>query len=115
MSADGSWTVELTHTGRKSGKEFTLEVWCVDLDGDATRWIGSRDASRAWVRNLRASGRARLDFGEGAREFRVEERTATDQQRFDRAILRARPIAGRWIRFLTRGGTPCCFRLTPAD
>ena len=113
MAEAKTWTVNLTHTGRKSGKEYTLEVWCIDLDGDGSRWIGSRDGSRAWVRNLRASGSAVLDFGDGPSRYAVEERTGSDQARFDRGILRAWPIAGRWIRFLTRGGTPCCFRLVP--
>jgi len=112
MQIPKQWSVELTHFGRKSGKPFKLRVWFADLDGDL--WVGTRDTTRNWVRNLRANGRAELDFGQGAVAFRCREGTREgEQQRFDRAIASKHPVASRIINLMARGKTPCCFRLVP--
>jgi deazaflavin-dependent oxidoreductase (nitroreductase family) len=110
MDFPAQWSVELTHFGRKSGKPFELRVWYVVLDGDL--WVGTQDTTRNWVRNLRAAGRAELDFGDGSATYRCEEaRGAHEQQRFAKAILAKHPIAGRIINAMARGKTSCCFRL----
>src|SRR5690349_1382058 len=62
-------TVRLTHYGRKSGKPYDVTIWFVKLDG--TTWIGSLSSERGWVRNLRATGKAALDFGDGPRPVRA--------------------------------------------
>jgi len=114
MDIPKRWSVELTHFGRKSGKPFKLSVWFVEIDGRL--WVGTRDAERNWVKNLRATGRAELDFGTGPHPLRCTEATsAEDQRRFEQAILAKHPIAGRIINAMARGKTPSCFRLEPAD
>ncbi len=111
MATSKKWSVELTHFGRKSGKPFKLSVWFVELDGAV--WIGTRDIERNWVRNVRAGGRAELDFGEGSVAYRSTEGSAEELARFEKAILSKHPIGGRIINFMARGKTPSCFRLVP--
>ncbi len=111
MAASKKWSVELTHFGRKSGKPFKLSVWYIDMDGHV--WVGSRDTSRNWVRNVRATGRADLDFGSGPTSYRSTEGTADELARFEKAILSKHPIGARIINFMSRGKQPCCFRLAP--
>ena len=113
MDIPKQWSVELTHFGRKSGKPFKLRVWFVELDGSL--WIGTRDTTRNWVRNLRSTGRCELDFGGEAVAYGCAEAASSgEQQRFERAILSKHPVAGRIINAMARGKTPCCFRLEPA-
>lgn len=110
MKIPSQWSVELTHFGRKSGKPFKLRVWYVEIDGDL--WVGTRDKTNHWVRNLRATGRAELDFGQEGVAFGCEQAASeAEQQRFDQAILAKHPIAGRLIVAMARGKSPCCFRL----
>lgn len=104
-------SVELTHFGRKSGKPFKLHVWFAEIDGDV--WIGSRDIERSWVRNVRATGRLELDFGEGAKPYAATEGSGRELEAFERAILSKHPIGGRLINFMARDKTPTCFRLKP--
>ncbi|MDG2306705.1 MAG: nitroreductase/quinone reductase family protein [Candidatus Binatia bacterium] len=111
MATKKKSSVELTHFGRKSGKPFKLTVWFVDLDGDV--WIGTRDTARNWVRNVQATGRAELDFGDGAVAYRGTVGTDAELERFNRAILSAHPVGARIINFMARGKPPCCFRLVP--
>lgn len=112
MAAPKKWSVELTHFGRKSGKPFKLSVWFVEMDGDL--WVGTRDSDRNWVKNLRSTGRAELNFGDGASSYTVTPGTDDEQSRFEKAILSKHPIGARIINFMARGKPPCCFRLEPA-
>lgn len=105
-------SVELTHFGRKSGNPFTLHVWFVEIEGDL--WVGTRDSERNWVKNVRSTGRAQLDFGDGPKAYTAALGTEQDQSRFERAILSKHPIGARIINFMARGKVPCCFRMTPA-
>lgn len=112
MPAPKKWSVELTHFGRKSGKPFKLSVWFVEMDGDI--WVGTRDDSRNWVKNLAATRRAELDFGSGPNAYEVTAGSPEELARFERAILSKHPIGARIINFMARGKPPCCFRLVPA-
>ena len=110
MANAKSTNVELTHFGRKSGKPFRLEIWFLEIEGEI--WIGSRDDTRNWTRNLRANGRAELDFGQGPNAYKASpEAGAADARRFDAGILAAHPWRGRLIRWMSRGKNPCYFRL----
>ncbi len=111
MNAPAKSNVELTHFGRKSGKPFKLTVWFAEIDGDL--WVGSRDTDRSWVKNVRATGRLLLDFGEGPRAYQSTEGTKEEQARFEKAILSKHPVGARVINFMARGKEPCCFRLQP--
>ena len=101
-------TVMLTHRGRKSGKPYRVKIWFVVIDGEA--WIGSLDTERSWVKNLRASATAELDFGSGPERVRCEwVASADDIARFREAIKTKYPVLGRILSSLVRG-TRCAFR-----
>jgi deazaflavin-dependent oxidoreductase (nitroreductase family) len=89
-------TLRLTHYGRKSGKPYCVTLWFAVLDGRVC--IGSLSRKRAWVRNVRALGRADLDFGAGPRSARcrwVEDPEMLE--RYSRAVLSKYPIRARLV------------------
>ena len=95
-------TAQLTHYGRKSGKPFETTIWFATLDGGP--WIGSMNGDRGWVRNLRANGKATLDFGSGAQEMRaVWVDDPAEVARYQNAIVAKYPFWSRIIGFLARG------------
>lgn len=105
--------ITLAHYGRKSGKRFETYVWFVEIDGDV--WIGTQDVERNWVRNVTATSRVELDFGDGPVPYTAERRRdEADLVRFRDAIFRRHPIAGRLIVWANRRKQPGCFRLRPA-
>ena len=95
-------TIRLTHFGRKSGKPFRVKIWFVVLDGRV--WIGSLSRDRSWVKNVRAKGRAELDFGSGPRaaSCRWVDRPS-DLERFRRAVASKYPITARILDRFVRG------------
>jgi deazaflavin-dependent oxidoreductase (nitroreductase family) len=106
-------TLKLTHFGRKSGKPFDVTIWFAQIDGGL--WIGSLDEDRGWVRNLRATGRARVDFGSGPLDVCAE--TVADEAgkaRYSDAVLSKYPILGRVLRLLVRRKNRAVFQLKPA-
>ena len=85
MSEPAGYSVTLTHYGRKTGKPYAVRIWFVVIDGQV--WIGSLDTNRGWVKNVRASGTAALDFGSGPVPVRCEwVDAAREQQRFQQAV-----------------------------
>jgi deazaflavin-dependent oxidoreductase (nitroreductase family) len=102
----------LTHFGRKTGKPYRVKIWWVEIDG--VLWIGSLDAGRAWVRNVRAGGSAEIDRGAGAEPVLLEPVTAeAELARFRAAMKRKYPIMSRLLAwFFTR--EPIAFRMQPA-
>jgi deazaflavin-dependent oxidoreductase (nitroreductase family) len=54
-------TVQLTTTGRRSGKPHTVTVWFV-VDGE-TLCLSTLDPTRDWIRNAKKTPEVRLDFG----------------------------------------------------
>jgi len=105
-------TVELTHHGRKTGKAYTVKVWFVRIDG--YYWVGSLNANGSWVHNVRASGHAHLDFGNGQKEYKCYWVANTRElERFSRAIRRKYPVLSRMIRLIQRKGKQVAFRLEP--
>lgn len=109
--AKGS-TIKLTHYGRKSGKPYTVTIWFVVIDGQV--WIGSLDTNRGWVRNVRATGKAALDFGSGPIPVQCTwVDRAEDTMRFQDTV-RAKywilaPILSLFVR-----GERCAFKTSPA-
>ena len=105
-------TVRLTHYGRKSGKPYDVTIWFATIDGDT--WIGSMNADRGWIRNVRANGKAALDFGSGPEPVRATWITdASAIARYDAAIIAKYPFWSRVIAFLVRGDH-CAFHLERA-
>lgn len=106
-------TLKLTHFGRKSGKPFDVTIWFCEIDGGL--WIGSLDVERNWVRNLRAAGKARVDFGSGAIDVRAEfVEGEADRNRYRDAVAAKYPILSRLIGLMVRGKTRAVFRLHEA-
>lgn len=109
----GQSTLKLTHFGRKSGKSFQVTIWFAEIDG--MLWIGSLDVDRNWVRNLRSTGRARVDFGSGARDVTAEfVENEAEKLRYRDAVASKYPILSRIIGLFVRGKTRAVFRLRPA-
>ena len=74
MKPRGQSVAILTHFGRSSGKPYRVKVWWVEIDG--ALWLGSLDATRSWVRNVRAKGHAEIDRGRGLEHILCEPVTA---------------------------------------
>ena len=74
-------TVELTTTGRRSGKPHTVTVWFV-VDGEVV-YLNTLDPERDWVRNAQKTPTVRLDFG--GTVLTGELHTVTDPVRDARA------------------------------
>ena len=109
----GKSTLRLTHFGRKSGKPFDVTIWFTEVDGEL--WIGSLDENRGWVRNLRATGRGRVNFGGGAEEVVAEFLTGSaDKARYRDAVAAKYPVLSRIIAFFVRNKTRAVFRVHPA-
>jgi deazaflavin-dependent oxidoreductase (nitroreductase family) len=53
-------TLRLTHYGRKSGKSYVVTIWFVVDDGKF--YIGTANANRQWVRNVRKTPQIRLSI-----------------------------------------------------
>ena len=51
----------LTHRGRKSGKPYRVTIWFM-VDGD-TVYLVTANASRQWVRNVKANPEVSFDVG----------------------------------------------------
>lgn len=67
--------VQLTHTGRTSGRLFRVVLEVVRYDratGEVTVTAGFGPGSD-WYRNVRAGGPAWVDFGRGARQVECRE------------------------------------------
>jgi len=107
-------TLKLTHFGRRSATPYEVTIWFARIDGRL--WIGSLDENKNWVRNLRAGGRARVDFGKGpetvAAEFRDND---ADRNRYRDAIAAKYPFLSRVIGLFSRGKKRAVFLLTPVD
>ncbi|HEY2775420.1 MAG TPA: nitroreductase/quinone reductase family protein [Candidatus Binatia bacterium] len=105
-------TLKLTHYGRKTANVYHVTIWFVEIDDEL--WIGSLDENRSWVRNLRATGRGAVDFGEGANNVSVEPITQADLQRFRDAVAKKYPMLSRLIGLFVRGKTQAAFRVRVA-
>ena len=104
-------TLKLTHFGRKSGKPFGVTIWFVLIGGDL--WIGSLDEDRNWVKNLRATGRARIDFGSGPKDVAVEFRdNDNDRARYADAVATKYPIMSKIVSLFVRNKKRAVFRVT---
>jgi len=112
MKPRGDSIAILTHFGRTSGKPYRVKIWWVEIDG--ALWIGSLDANRGWVRNVRASGRAEIDRGRGVECIRCE--TVTDPNeiaKFRAAVKSKHPITSRLLALLFERNS-VAFRTRPA-
>ena len=103
-------TLRLTHYGRRSHNVFHVTIWFTVIDEEL--WIGSLDGNRNWVKNLKAGGRARVDFGEGPATVSVEFiESASDNARFRASVSKKYPMLSRLIALFVRNKKPVAFRL----
>ncbi len=109
---DNAKVVELTHHGRKSGEPYSIKVWFVQIEG--YYWVGSLDSERSWVHNVRATGHAHLDFGNGPKEYKCFWiANSRELVRFTKAVNKKYPVMSRLLQFFKRGGKQIAFRLEP--
>lgn len=113
MKPQGDSVAILTHFGRASGKAYRVKIWWVEIDGEL--WIGSLDATRGWVRNVRATGRAEMDRGRGTERVTCEPVTGSAEiARFRAAVKRKYPITSRLLALFFERES-CAFRARVAD
>jgi deazaflavin-dependent oxidoreductase (nitroreductase family) len=81
----------ITIRGRKSGEPRTTPVAIIDVDG--RRWVWCPWGEVNWVRNLRASGHAKIDVRGQTEDVAARELDAPERVRFFRDVLG--PVAKR--------------------
>ena len=112
MKPRGESVAILTHFGRSSGKPYRVKVWWVEIDG--ALWLGSLDATRSWVRNVRANGRAEIDRGRGLEHILCEPVTVPAEiARFRMAVKSKYPVLSRLLALFFERDS-CAFRTRPA-
>lgn len=113
MRPRGDSVAILTHFGRTSGRMYRVKIWWVEVEGEL--WIGSLDATRGWVRNVRATGRAEIERGRGTERVACEPVTdPVEIAKFRDAVKRKYPIMARLLAlFFERESV--AFRTRPAD
>jgi deazaflavin-dependent oxidoreductase (nitroreductase family) len=79
-------SVQLTTTGRRSGRPHTVTVWFA-VDGD-TIFLSTLDPTRDWVRNAKRTPEVRLDFGGTVLVGRLRLVTAPPLDAYIRQALR---------------------------
>ena len=111
MKPHGDSVAVLTHFGRTSGKPYRVKIWWVEIDGSL--WIGSLDARRGWVLNLRATGRAEIDRGRGVERILCDPvADAAEIARFRAAVKSKYPIMSRLLALFFERDS-CAFRTRP--
>jgi deazaflavin-dependent oxidoreductase (nitroreductase family) len=86
MRVAGKQTTRLTHYGRKTGKPYEVTIWFV-LDEDKL-YIGTANANRQWVRNVRKTPQVKLSMG--GETFSGTARFLTDRAEHERAMAAIR-------------------------
>jgi deazaflavin-dependent oxidoreductase (nitroreductase family) len=110
----------LTVRGRKTGREYSIPVDVMRVDGD--RWLVAGYGPVNWTTNVRASGAAMLRRGGHSQRYRVEEvgsaeavpvlRAYMEQVRVTRSYFDAHPGSPDQIVAAEIARHPV-FRLTP--
>jgi deazaflavin-dependent oxidoreductase (nitroreductase family) len=75
---DGGPEVELTFTGRKSGREFSIPVWFVH-EGDALSLVPIHGTDSGWFRNVVQTPTIRLRVGDAQVSARATPVTDPDK------------------------------------
>lgn len=78
----GTYSVVLTHVGRKSGKTHQVRIWFA-VDGDRII-IGTANIDRHWVRNVQKTPQVRLTIGQAT--FDGDARYLSDARELERAM-----------------------------
>ncbi len=94
-------TVNLTTTGRKSGKKFTAPIWFVVDDPSTVLVQHVRGEPSNWYKNLLKNPDVEVDFGEGP--LKATARPITDAAGIARVLVLIRKKHWITARFLQRG------------
>lgn len=98
---DGS-NIEITTTGRKSGKPHTKPIWYV-VDGGRVIVQSGKDGKTDWYRNLQKTPAVVLKADQYS--FRARGRTITDQKEVERvhALFRDKYTSARVLSWVGSG------------
>jgi deazaflavin-dependent oxidoreductase (nitroreductase family) len=75
--------VNVTTTGRRSGKKHTVPLWFVAQGPAGPAYLWHNKGKTDWIANIRARGGAEVDFGGGAIPVRA---TRVDGQERERVV-----------------------------
>src|SRR5438132_165559 len=87
--------IEITVTGRKSGRSLTYPVWFA-LDGDKLYLIPVRGSDTDWYKNLRKAPTIRLEAR--GKTFTTSARFLTDQAQLSKVLEKFRDKYGRNVK-----------------
>ena len=91
----GANEIEITVTGRKSGRSLTYPVWFA-LDGDKLYLIPVRGSDTEWYKNLRKTPTIRLTAR--GKTFTANARFLTDEAQLDKVLEKFRDKYGRNVK-----------------
>lgn len=83
----------ITVVGRKTGKPYTTPLTVVETD--AQRWLVAPHGGVSWVKNVRASGTAKLSRGRLTEQVKVEPVDPHESAPVLKAYVRLEPSARR--------------------
>ena len=88
--------VEITVTGRRSGRSLSYPVWFA-LDGDKLYLIPVKGSDTEWYKNVRKTPTIRLTV-RGGRTLTTNARLITDQAQLDKILEKFRDKYGRNVK-----------------
>jgi deazaflavin-dependent oxidoreductase (nitroreductase family) len=91
----GASEIEITVTGRTSGRSLTYPVWFA-LDGDMLYLIPVKGSDTEWYKNLRKTPTIRLSSR--GKTLTASARILTDQAQLDKVLEKFRDKYGRNVK-----------------
>ena len=91
----GANEIEITVTGRKSGRSLSYPVWFA-LDGDKLYLIPVRGSDTDWYKNLRKTPTIRLEAR--GKTLTASPRFLTDEAQLDKVLEKFRDKYGRNVK-----------------
>ena len=92
----GANEIEITVTGRSSGRSHSYPVWFA-LDGDTLYLIPVKGSETEWYKNLRKTPTIRLTT-RGRKTLTTSARILTDQTQLDQILEKFRDKYGRNVK-----------------
>ena len=91
----GANEIEITVTGRKSGRSLSYPVWFA-LDGDKLYLLPVKGSDTEWYKNLRKTSTIRLEAH--GKTFTASARFLTDEAQLDKVLEKFRDKYGRNVK-----------------
>ena len=95
IALQGSNEIEITVTGRTSGRSLTYPVWFA-LDGDKLYLLPVKGSDTEWYKNLRKTPTIRLSAR--GKTFTANARFLTDEAQLDKVLEKFRDKYGRNVK-----------------